>query len=539
MKLIKKLRKLYENESQMIQEKAVATLLLSGFLCAGFLIMGGMRLSQGSTLMGSMELLVSFLMIVFCVILYKGYFKTVSIAMILLFFFAAAGLFYIRDVNHLEDIYIHSAYMLPAFFTLPMLAFHIFQVIGIIVLALAAHTFHNFLRIAPAVRAAGGEYVSSEYIVSLVLILLCSVFVYQTCKLQFRNLDTIQKSSDSARKRYEGLHSVLQQTADVFNLGEKLQLHAQQNDDAARAIADKLKKMQEQMRSLNDDTVSTRQEHTQIQNSKETVKGSMKQQTRSIESATTAVEEIGAQVDTITWSADQKQQSIEELVQSAGNASTKMASTIQVLYSISAASGKIIDVIKVIEDIADRTNLLAMNAAIEAAHAGASGRGFAVVAAEIRNLAEETNENSRAIRTTLEENNALINQAVQEGDELKSVFDSITGKIRTVHEGLIEIIAGMGEFKMGSDEIQSSIQNLIVVNEEVNTSLGEMEKHVQSGTTAVVHIAEVINDIARQLDQLATDTDVILNESVQLKQMGGENIEGFQRLQKGMESIQS
>ena len=479
------------------------------------------------------------MMVIFCLAIMKGHFKPISYATIILFLFAASGLFYIRQLVRIEDIYIHSTYMIPVFLTLPLLAFHLSQVLGIIGLALISHTLHNFLRIVPAVRAMGLEYAPSDFIVSLIMMIFSGAFAYQIFLLQYRNLDTIQKASDTVQKQYSSLRGVLERTTGVFNLGEKLQLHARQNAEAAQDISGGLKEMQEQMKDLHENTDSTRQEHLDIKRSKERVKESMELQTASIQDATAAVEQIGAQVDTLAGSTTEKQKSAEDLVQVARDASMKMASTIQVLYSVSSAAHKIIDVIKVIEDIADRTNLLAMNAAIEAAHAGTRGRGFAVVAGEIRNLAEETNENSRTIRTTLEENSFLINQAVKEGDELKNVFDNITGKIGTVHEGLLEIIAGMDEFRTGRDEIQASIEDLKKVNGQVNESLQNMDGHVQAGTTAVEHIVSAINGTLRQLDSLARQTEVILEESVQLKQMGDENIKGFQQLKNDMQAMQS
>jgi len=538
MKLIKNLRDRYASENKLIQEKAVSLLILNSMLCVGFLALAVLRLSGGSILMGSVELGVSILMVVFCAALLKGFFKTISVATILLFFFAASGLFALRDVDCAKDIYLHSTYMIPALLTLPLLAYHTAQVYGIILLALGSHTAHNFLRVIPAVRSAGAEYSSSEFAVSFLLMLFSGAFIYQIFLLQYRNLDMIQKTSDTVKKQYERLRSVLEKTTDVFNVGERLQVHASQNADAAGDIAGRLKEMQEKMRGLDESTDSTRQEQREIQRSREAVQESMEQQTNSIQNATTAVEQIGAQVDMISGSTAEKQQSVEELVQVAANASLRMTSTIQVLYSISAAADRIIEVIKVIEDIADRTNLLAMNAAIEAAHAGASGRGFAVVAGEIRNLAEETNENSRTIRSTLEENSALIGKAVSEGDELKKVFDTITGKIETVHQGLMEIIAGMDEFRTGKNEIQTSIEDLIQMNERVNTSLAEMGGHVQTGSAAVEHITGGIGEISQQIDSLARQTETILEESVQLKQMGNENIDGFQKLQDDMKALQ-
>jgi hypothetical protein len=145
-----------------------------------------------------------------------------------------------------------SFLIIPALLTLPLLAYHAAQVYGIILLALGSHTLHNFLRVAPAVQNNGVDYSSSEFAVSFLLMLFSSAFVYQIFLLQYRNLDMIQKSSDAVKQQYERLRSVLEKTTDAFNVGEKLQVHASQNADAAGDIAGRLKEMQEKMRGLNE-----------------------------------------------------------------------------------------------------------------------------------------------------------------------------------------------------------------------------------------------------------------------------------------------
>ena len=145
------------------------------------------------------------------------------------------------------------------------------------------------------------------------------------------------------------------------------------------------------------------------------------------------------------------------------------------------SSENLIEVINVIEGIAGRTNLLAMNAAIEAAHAGDAGKGFAVVAEEIRKLAEETNENSRVIRSTLEENLDKIKGSVQGTEDLRAAFREIASKITNVRNALLELIAGMEELQQGQNDIRSSISNLSGISEEVETAISEMEKSTQSG----------------------------------------------------------
>ena len=521
----------YSHENVIIQEKAVSLLFLDALLCIGFLALGVLRISGGYFLMGIIELGVSLLLVFLCISILRGGFRAASISTIVLFCLAASGLFYVREIESAKDIYMHSTYMVPAFLTLPLLAYHYWQVIGALLFGIASHALHNFLRIVPNARSVSGVYDGSEFIVSFILMGFSAIFIFQIFHLQHKNLNTIESTAEKARRQYNQLKSLLDQTSSSFNVGEQLQIHARINSDVAQTIANQLSEMQGEMQGLDNDSEQTKSGHSRIMESKNSVQESMRQQTEAIQNATTATEQIGAQVETTATSTQQKQAGVEALVQVAEEAADRMRSTVEAFHSISSSSERIIEVIKVIEDVADRTNLLAMNAAIEAAHAGHAGRGFAVVAGEIRSLAEETNENSRTIRATLEENRSLISNAVEAGDALHGVFNEIRSKISEVHAGLMEVIAGMDEFRAGHSDMQQAIDNLNQVNETVNESLQVMDENLQAGARSVEHIAATIGELRQQLDELSSHTDSILDESSKLTEIGQENVDSYTQLQ--------
>lgn len=530
--MVSYLYKKYSHENVIIQEKAISLLFLDALLCIGFLALGALRISGGFMLMGIIELGVSLLLVLLCVSILKGKFRVASMSTVILFCVAASGLFLVRELEAAKDIYLHSTYMIPAFLTLPLLAYHHWQVTGALLFGLVSHLLHNFLRLAPAVRATAGVYQSDEFLVSFLLMVFSAIFIFQIFHLQHKNLNTIESTAEKARRQYNQLRSLFNQTSSSFNVGSQLQIHARINSDVAQTIASQLKEMQGEMQDLDSDAEQTKSGHSQIMESKNSVQMSMEQQTEAIQNATAATEQIGAQVESTASATQQKKSGVEELVQVAEAAADKMRSSVEAFHSISNSSERIIEVIKVIEDVADRTNLLAMNAAIEAAHAGQSGRGFAVVAGEIRSLAEETNENSRTIRATLEENRTLISQAVEEGDALHGVFSAIRSKISEVHEGLMEVIAGMDEFRSGHSDMQQSIDNLNQVNETVNRSLAVMDENLQTGARSVEHIATTITEMRQQLDELSSHTDSILDESQKLTEIGQENVDSYTELQK-------
>jgi methyl-accepting chemotaxis protein len=162
--------------------------------------------------------------------------------------------------------------------------------------------------------------------------------------------------------------------------------------------------------------------------------GSVSQdESAAVEQSSAAVEEMVASIQNITRISQERASLIRSLSEQAATGRREMEQTRVDVQSIAESAGAIQQVLKVIQDISERINLLAMNAAIEAAHAGDAGRGFAVVAEEIRKLAESTAGNSAQIAGSVKEIVEKIDAATQRSDETaQSISRIYGGKLNTV-----------------------------------------------------------------------------------------------------------
>jgi methyl-accepting chemotaxis protein len=180
-------------------------------------------------------------------------------------------------------------------------------------------------------------------------------------------------------------------------------------------------------------------------------------QAAAIEESSAAIEEMVVTINNTAGMAEKKQAAIQDLVNNVKQGRASMQETIEAVGSISRGVEGVGSTIKVIGGIAANTNLLSMNAAIEAAHAGDAGRGFAVVAGEIRRLSETTRENSRNIANTL----TGIIDGIQITTARSSATDTLIGtmaeEINSFAETMTELITSLGELSIGSREITTAL----------------------------------------------------------------------------------
>ncbi|MBR4027250.1 MAG: methyl-accepting chemotaxis protein [Lachnospiraceae bacterium] len=210
------------------------------------------------------------------------------------------------------------------------------------------------------------------------------------------------------------------------------------------------------------------------------------------ESQSVAVEELLATAITVAQQVEENKNDAKQSAIHTNEVTTMMEESQQqmnrmreAMNNIQEASNKVVGIIKTIEDIASQTNLLSLNASIEAARAGDIGKGFAVVAGEIGNLA---NESARAVNTTrdlisvsldeIKKGNALVDDVVKSLSEAVTKIDEVNGMIQKTAENAVTQMQSMNQIKNGVDEMSHGIQDNSAMAEETSATSEQLAAQV-------------------------------------------------------------
>ncbi|ELK8309376.1 HAMP domain-containing methyl-accepting chemotaxis protein [Vibrio vulnificus] len=200
----------------------------------------------------------------------------------------------------------------------------------------------------------------------------------------------------------------------------------------------------------------------------------------------------------VVMEATQSMQKLNEQIASAGD-------TVEQLRADSEQIGTVLDVIR---SIAEQTNLLALNAAIEAARAGEQGRGFAVVADEVRSLASRTQESTEEIQTiigSLQQRAELANKAMHQSRQsaeqtaeqvhsAESALTSITGFITQINDSIGQISTAANQQAIASDEVSVNVNNMSDISEKTLVQSSETTESAQ----AMKRLGEQVNQLLKQ-----------------------------------------
>lgn len=318
-----------------------------------------------------------------------------------------------------------------------------------------------------------------------------------TYRLEVYGNDEISEIAKSQNRLISQVHQIVFKLKNIIRssntIGKELADTSVEMASSVEEMSATSVSMSSREQSLNELISSSKNYIGEISSAISSIVNLIESQAGSVSQSTAAVEETIASIQNLNKLAESKTSLIENLNSLAADGEEDMKESIKSMDAISSSIDMILDLNKVINNVASKTNLLAMNAAIEAAHAGESGRGFSVVADEIRKLADETTQNAKQINISLQTitGDIVTSQKLTEKTD-KSIHEMVNG-IRDVADSLLEIISGLSEMSIGTTEITQALSQLIEITEDVkenSTLIEQKSETVDNDMNKVLKLSE-------------------------------------------------
>jgi methyl-accepting chemotaxis protein len=353
---------------------------------------------------------------------------------------------------------------------------------------------------------------------------------------------TITYAEDQAaknKKRFTELEKIISTTKENMEIGERLVSSSQNSLQHIEKNSQSLVQMQSEMTTFNSYIDITSEVIASVVDSSEKVNAMIEAQNSMISETSSAIEEMTTNINNISGKSKVKKNIMDQLLSITKTTENEMTQSMKSIHEISEFSNEMMKITNVIVDIAARTNLLAMNASIEAAHAGQYGRGFAVVAGEIRKLAKDTGKNTKIITNFINNNLKSIQNAVEINKKASDEFHDVINKVNEVSWGMEETIAGMEEMSLGTTEIMQSVTKMVEGVDVVNASITTMKNNIDKNKISINNVKMSFLAFQDKINDMNVRFKELIGEIKKIDSIGKENIQMIRELGKDITLVQS
>ena len=356
-----------------------------------------------------------------------------------------------------------------------------------------------------------------------------------TQRIEATSKDEIGDLVKGFNKFMEKLHGIVADVKDSKNNLEIVKDDLQQSiDNTSSSITEILSNVESVVGQVEHQAGSVSQTSsavTEISENINSLERMIENQSAGVTQASAAVEEMIGNISSVNINVEKMASSFGLLEQNTSEGIQKQQRVSTHVAEIEAQSKALQDANVAITNVASQTNLLAMNAAIEAAHAGEAGQGFSVVADEIRKLAEQSNTQGKVITTQLKDLQQAIKSVADNTTDVQKQFEIIFNLTNTVREQEIVIKNAMEEQSAGSTQVLESISDIKTSSDTVKDNADILLEGGRQIANEMKLLSDVTTHINSAMNEMVQGASLVTNSVENCKNSSNENTNHLQNLE--------
>jgi methyl-accepting chemotaxis protein len=266
----------------------------------------------------------------------------------------------------------------------------------------------------------------------------------------------------------------------------------------------------------------------------ETVLGS---QEAAIAETSRAVSEVTATIAGAQATAVERRENVRDLLDASEEGAKRRADVGKALGELGASMQGEMEIAGLIEDIASRTGLLAMNASIEASHAGIAGKGFSVIAGEVRKLADQSRAETGHISSIVKANRESLGKASRADSEADAQFGTLVAEARDVASAMGGILDGLSGITRGASLIEGRMNDLVGISERFASGFKEIIAIAGASDASFAEMLPFFRDLSARLSADLAALRAIGEEAKRIAEAGKKNVARTKALNATMSAL--